>query len=91
MNKLESKKINELFGNCFFEEDEIINGRPTSEFTSVKSINKEENITVSFSTNKLNQYKNKIKEYVDCLSKIEEGSILDELYYDKDEINGVMV
>lgn len=84
MKKLESKKINELFYNCFFEEDEIINGRPTSEFTSIKSINPNKNITVALSTKKLNENKKDIIEYVDALPKIEEGNSLDNLYFDKE-------
>lgn len=84
MKKLESKKIDELFNSCFFEDDEIINGRPIGEFTSVQSINPNVNITVGLSTRKLNNNKNDIIEYLDSLPKIDEGNNLDNLYFDKD-------
>jgi len=83
MKKLESQKISELFYNCFFEADEIINGRPIGEFTSIKSINPNKNITVLLSTMKLNKNKNIIIEYIDLLPKIDEGNSLDNLCFDR--------
>lgn len=84
MKKLEEKVIDELFGSCFFDDNEIIKGRPTSNFTSVMSINPTAGITVLLSTNKLNKNKRKIIEFVDLLPKIEEGNSLESLYYNKD-------
>lgn len=84
MKKLEEKVIDELFGSCFFSDDEIVDGRPTSKFSSVKSINPDAGIIVSLSTNKLNKNKSKITEFVDLLPKIEEGNSLEGLYFDKD-------
>jgi len=70
----------------FFEDDEIVNGRSISEFTSVSSINPEGNVTVAFSTEKLNVNKDIIIKYIDSLP-IEEGNSLDNLYFDKDGNN----
>lgn len=83
MKKLQSQKISELFYNCFFEDNEIINGRPIGEFTSIKSINPNKNITVLLSTMKLNKNKNIIIEYIDLLPKIDEGNSLDNLCFDR--------
>lgn len=83
MKKLESQKISKLFYKCFFEDDEIINGRPIGEFTSIKSINPNKNITVLLSTMKLNKNKNIIIEYIDLLPKIDEGNSLDNLCFDR--------
>lgn len=85
MKKLEEKQINDLFFSCLFQEDELIDGRPTTEFTSVNSIvpnYKGKCPTIGFSTNKLNEKKQTIIDFVDLLPKINEGSTLEDLYYD---------
>lgn len=85
MRKLEGKQINDLFFSCLFEEDELIDGIPTTEFTSVGSIApnyKGKCPTIGFSTNKLNEKKQTIIEFIDSLPKINEGCIWEDLYYD---------
>lgn len=85
MRKLEEKQINDLFFSCLFEEDELIDGIPTTEFTSVGSIApnyKGKCPTIGFSTNKLNEKKQTIIEFIDSLPKINEGCIWEDLYYD---------
>lgn len=85
MRKLEEKQINDLFFSCLFEEDELIDGRPTTEFTSIESIApnyKGKCPTIGFSTNKLNEKKQIIIDFIDALPKINEGSIWEDLYYD---------
>lgn len=84
MKKLEEEQINELFSSCFFEDDEIIDGRPTGEYTSVRSINPKKKITVVLSTDKLNEKKKDIIEYIDLLPKIVEGNNLENLYFDNE-------
>ena len=84
MRKLEENYINKLFDSCFFEEKEIVDGRPTSEFTTVEPINPEAHVTIVFSTNKLNQNKKAILELIDSLPNIEEGNSLENLYFDKE-------
>ena len=83
MKKLEEGYINKLFGSCFFDDSEIIDGRPISKFISIKSINTEKNMTIVFSTNKLNKNKKAIIEIIDCLPDIDKGNNLENLYYDK--------
>ena len=85
MRKLEENQINDLFFSCLFEEDELIDGRPTTEFTSVDSIApnyKGKCPTIGFSTNKLNEKKQTIIDFIDSLPKINEGCIWEDLYYD---------
>jgi len=85
MRKLDEKQINDLFFSCLFEEDERIDGSPTTELTSIKSIvpNEEGKCpTIGFSTNKLNKNKQAIIEFIDSLPKIKEGNSWEELYYD---------
>lgn len=85
MKKLEEKQINNLFFSCLFQEDELMDGRPTTEFTSVESIvpnYKGKCPTIGFSTNKLNEKKQIIIEFIDSLPKINEGCIWEDLYYD---------
>lgn len=83
MEKLEREKVREIFYACLFKEEEIKKGRPNSDFTPVKSINPEKNITVCFCTNRLNDYKKTIIELVDQLPN--NINTLEDLYYD---ING---
>lgn len=87
MEMLKSEKVNELFYSCFFDDDEIVNGRPVSEFVSISSINPETNVTIAFSTEKLNAHKNTIIKYIDSLLRINEGNSLDNLFFDKDGNN----
>lgn len=84
MRNLKEKQINDLFFSCLFEEAELIDGRPTTEFTSVESIApnyKGKCSTIVFSTNKLNEKKQTIIDFIDYLPKINEGSIWEDLYY----------
>lgn len=85
MRKLEKKQINNLFFSCLFEEDELVNGMPTTEFTSVESIapNYEGKCpTIGFSTNKLNEKKPIIIDFIDSLPRINEGNLWENLYFD---------
>ena len=85
MRKLDENEINNLFFSCLFDDDELIDGRPTTEFTSVESIApnyKGKCPTIGFSTNKLNEKKQTIIDFIDSLPKISEGCIWEDLYYD---------
>lgn len=87
MRKLQEKEINDLFFSCLFEENELVDGRPITEFTSIQSIAPNYTgkcPTIGFSTDKLNKNKQKIIEYIDLLPKINEGSYWEDLSFDID-------
>lgn len=83
MEKLEREKVRKLFYKCLFKNEEMIDGRPSSDFTPVSSINPDKNLTVCFCTDRLNSYKREIIEYIDQLA--DDVSSLDDLFFD---ING---
>ena len=86
MKELNEKQISDLFFSCLFEEDELVNGMPIAEFTAVESIapNYEGNCPIiGFSTNKLNEKKQTIIDFIDSLPKINEGALWEDLYYDR--------
>ena len=86
MKELNEKQISDLFFSCLFEEDELVNGMPIAEFTAVESIapNYEGKCPIiGFSTNKLNEKKQTIIDFIDSLPKINEGALWEDLYYDR--------
>lgn len=84
--KLTSKAVNELFQDCLFADDEIVNGKPSSPITTTKSndVNAQKRFSVGFSTDKLNENKQKIIAMIDLLPRLEESADLKSLNYDKE-------
>lgn len=64
--------INTLFSKCFFDDDEIVNGRPTSDYVAVSSpiIPKD---PIAFSANHLQAIKKDILSLIDSIPNIEDG------------------
>ncbi len=81
INKLELTVDNvvKIYEDCLFKEDEIIEGRPTSDFTIANGIRS----NIVFNTAKINQHKNEIAQLIDMLPRIDEGESFLNLCNDK--------
>lgn len=84
--KLTSEAVNELFLDCLFSEDEIVNGKPTSPITTIKTndVNAPRKFSVGFSTDRLNKNKAKVIALIDLLPELEGCVDLESLKYDKE-------
>lgn len=84
--KLTSEAVNELFRDCLFSEDEIVNGKPTSPITTIKTtdVNAQRKFSVGFCTDRLNKNKAKIITLIDLLPELEGCVDLESLNYDKE-------
>lgn len=77
-DNVDTELIGKLFEKCFFQEDEIINGRPLSNYVTVESfIHKNGNIV--FSSKHLNELKSDILTLLDSLPDLSEGVFLEDL------------
>lgn len=76
--ELTSETIDTLFIKCFFKDEEIVNGRPTSDYVMVESpiIQK---LPIAFSANHLQELKNDILKLIDLIPKIDEGISIESL------------
>ena len=67
--KLTSKRVEEIFRDCLFLEDEIKDEMPTKEFSVATGVMGK----AVFNTEKLNQHKPEILEMIDEVDNIEKG------------------
>lgn len=67
--KLTSKRVEEIFKDCLFSEDEIKDEIPTKEFSVATGVMGK----AVFNTEKLNQHKPEILEMIDEVDNIEKG------------------
>lgn len=88
------EQIDSLFSKCFFREDEIVKGRPTSDYVMVESPLIKKNLIV-FSANHLNEIKKDIIELIDEIPNIEEGVTIPSLssfeWGNEDDLNKVLL
>lgn len=70
--ELTSSTIDTLFKKCFFKDDEIINGRPNSDYVMVESLILPKP-PIAFSANHLQELKSDILTLIDLIPNIEEG------------------
>lgn len=67
--KLTSKRVEEIFKDCLFSEDEIKDEMPTKEFSVATGVMGK----AVFNTEKLNQHKPEIVEMIDEVENIDQG------------------
>lgn len=76
--KITKEGIDNLFSKCFFNDDEIINGRPTSDYVAVSSPIIHKN-PIAFSAKHLEEIKKDILSLIDSIPNIDEGISIENL------------
>lgn len=81
LNKpLSPKKVQQIFRNCLFKEEELENNQPLCDFTEAEGIKH----NAFFHTGRLNSYKKEINEILDCIPNIDKGVYFTNLCFNKD-------
>ncbi len=80
--KLSDESVYKLFNECLFLESELSEGFPIKDFSSFQSVSAPSNLTVYFSSERLNANKKEIMTLIDSLPGLTEGNYLDQLYCD---------
>ena len=79
--ELTGRRVEEVFRDCLFKEDELEDNKPTKDFTIATGVSS----TAAFNTEKLNQYKGTINNMIDEVYSIETGTPFTNLCLRKNE------
>ena len=85
MGILNYEKVDKIFRDCLFEEEEVFNNKPLIEYTTGHTFHPNKNFHFGFSTKMINKHKKEIIDLIDSLS-VSSFTKLDDLFFDKDGI-----
>ena len=83
MGQLSAEKVNEIYLDCLFKDEEVYNDRPLVEYTMLYTFNPTKKLYMGFNIEKINKNKKAIIEMIDCISNYS-FTELEDLFIDKD-------